>query len=189
MKKRAILWLGLASAALGGCTMFKHASQWESVDKLVAVIHPTSGNPCRGTVWFTQTQGGVKIVADIEGLKPGAKHAIHIHEFGDATSADATSAGSHYNPEKKAHGHPEDENRHAGDFGNLTADSNGKAHYERTDSVISLAGVKNPIVGRSVVVHAGEDKFTQPVGDAGGRIGVGVIGIANPNPAPAPAKK
>lgn len=172
--------LALASASLGGCGMFQHGSQWESVNELVAVVHPTQGNKCHGWVRFTQVDEGVKIVAHIEGLKPNAQHAFHIHDYGDATSPDGESAGSHYNPEKHAHGRPSDENRHAGDLGNLDAGADGTAHHERVDSVITLAGLKNPIVGRSVIIHASEDKFTQPTGDAGGRIGIGVIGIAKP---------
>ena len=190
MFKRAMIVSGamLALPWLVGCNVVHHAGQWESVDRLVAVIHPTEGNQCRGTVWFTQQDDGVKITAQIHGLKPGAQHAIHIHDYGDATSPDGKSAGDHYNPQKMAHGRPEDKHRHAGDFGNLpAADSNGSVRFERMDKVISLVGVKNPIVGRSVVVHAGQDKFVQPTGDAGPRIGVGVIGIAQPKSTAKPA--
>ena len=38
-------------------------------------------------------------------------------------------------------------------------------------------GRKNPIIGRSVVVHANEDTGEQPAGNAGPRIGLGVIGV------------
>jgi superoxide dismutase, Cu-Zn family len=145
------------------------------------------GNKAHGTIWFTQASNGVKITAELHGLTPHAKHAFHVHEYGDATSTDGKSAGDHYNPQKMAHGRPEDENRHAGDFGNLPpADANGSVRYERIDKVISLVGIKNPVIGRSVVVHAGEDKFTGLSGDAGPRIGVGVIGIAQPRPTAQP---
>ena len=158
-----------------------HESQWASVQRLVAVIYPTAGNSCSGTVTFENAPGGgVKITADIAGLTPNAEHAFHIHDFGDARKPDGTGAGSHYNPEGHSHGRPEDPMRHAGDFGNLKVDADGRAHYERVDQVISLVGLQNPILGRAVIVHAGRDKFTQPTGDAGGRIGIGVIGIASP---------
>jgi len=121
-----------------------------------------------------------QVVADIEGLNPGQKHAFHIHQFGDCTSSDGMSAGGHYNPEGHQHGLPEKEMRHAGDLGNLTADNDGKAHYEITVSNISVAGMKNPIIGRGVIVHAKVDDGSQPVGNAGGRIACGVIGVANP---------
>jgi Cu-Zn family superoxide dismutase len=121
----------------------------------------------------------VKVVAHVEGLSPGQKHAIHVHQFGDCSAPDAMSAGGHYNPEGHQHGLPETEKRHAGDLGNLAADSEGKAHYEITVDNISIAGVKNPVIGRAVIVHAKTDDGGQPVGNAGARIACGVIGIAN----------
>jgi Cu-Zn family superoxide dismutase len=147
----------------------------------IAVIHGTTNTTCHGVVHFTQEgEDSVKVVADLEGLNPGQKHAFHIHQFGDCSVADATSAGSHYNPEGHQHGLPDHGQRHAGDLGNVQADSNGKAHYEITVSDITIAGAKNPIVGRGVIVHAKADDGSQPVGNAGGRIGCGVIGLANP---------
>lgn len=184
MNRCAMLSALMAVAMLlGGCKMFDHSDQWASVDRLVAVIQPTEGNKAHGTVWFTQVENGVKVIADIHGLTPNSKHAMHVHDYGDLTGPDGKSAGDHYNPQKMAHGRPEEEHRHAGDLGNLPpADANGSVHYERVDKVISLVGLKNPIIGRSVVIHAGEDKFTGMSGDAGARIGVGVIGIAQPRP-------
>ena len=46
------------------------------------------------------------------------------------------------------------------------------------DTTITISGVKNPVIGRSVVVHANEDTGEQPAGNAGPRIGLGVIGLA-----------
>jgi Cu-Zn family superoxide dismutase len=146
----------------------------------VAVIHPTSGQQCYGIVRFTQTGDSVRVVADLEGLKAGQKHAFHIHQYGDCSSPDGMSAGGHYNPEGHPHGLPDAENRHAGDLGNVQADDQGKAHYEITVNNITIAGTKNPIIGRAVIVHAKVDDGGQPVGNAGARIGCGVIGIANP---------
>ena len=157
-----------------------HTNMWSAVKQAVAVIHETAGNKCHGTVRFTQDGENVKVVANIEGLSPGQKHAFHIHQFGDCSSPDGMSAGGHYNPENHQHGLPEKEMRHAGDLGNLEADSDGKAHLEITVSNISIAGIKNPIIGRGVIVHAKVDDGGQPVGNAGARIGCGVIGVANP---------
>jgi len=65
-----------------------------------------------------------------------------------------------------------------GALGNLVADEEGKAHYERTDSFVSFSG-PHSIIGLAVVFHAGEDDFTsQPSGSAGPRVACGVIGIA-----------
>jgi Cu-Zn family superoxide dismutase len=156
-----------------------HAEGWAAVKQAVAVVHATQGNKCHGTVQFTQDGAKIKVVAHIQGLNPGQKHAIHVHQFGDCSAPDAVSAGGHYNPEGHQHGLPETAMRHAGDLGNLSADNEGKAHYEITVENISIAGVKNPIIGRAVIIHAKPDDGGQPVGNAGARIGCGVIGIAN----------
>lgn len=179
------LVIGLPLVVSTGCDSDEAASprpvaHWTGITKAVAVMHPTAGGEASGQVWFTQEDDGVRIVADIGGLTPNARHAIHIHQFGDASAADGTSAGGHYNPAGNKHGAPDAAERHAGDLGNLHADGAGNAHYDRTDSNISLAGLKNPILGLAVIIHAGEDKFTQPTGGAGARIGIGVIGTAKP---------
>ena len=155
-----------------------HAAAWASVKQAVAVLHSTAGNKCRGTVRFTQDGSAVKVAADIEGLNPGQKHAFHIHQYGDCSAPAGGSAGGHYNPEGHPHGLPDSEKRHAGDLGNLQADSNGKVHYEITVKNVTIAGTKNPIIGRGVIVHASVDDGSQPVGNAGGRIACGVIGVA-----------
>jgi len=150
------------------------------VQQAVAVLHPTAGHTCHGVVRFTQEGDLVKVVADLEGLMPGEKHAFHIHEFGDCSSPDGSSAGGHYNPKGHQHGLPQSPQHHAGDLGNVQADSAGKAHYEITIGYISIMSEKNPILGRAVIVHAKPDDGSQPVGNAGARIACGVIGVANP---------
>ncbi len=155
-----------------------HGAAWESVKELVAVMLPTAGNKCSGVVRFMQDGHKVKIVAELEGLSPNQLHAMHIHEFGDATSSDGTSAGGHYNPEGHDHALPEKDVRHAGDLGNVKANANGEARYEIVVENITLAGMHNPIIGRGVIVHAKPDDGGQPTGNAGGRIACGVIGIA-----------
>ncbi len=145
-------------------------------EKAVCILHPTEGNETKGTITFTRTDSGVKIVADIEGLSEG-KHGFHIHEYGDCSDPEGKSAGGHFDPDNKEHGAPDDEDRHVGDLGNVIAGEDGKAHYERVDNVIELNG-NNSIIGRAIIVHAGEDDLvSQPIGDAGARLACGVIGI------------
>jgi Cu-Zn family superoxide dismutase len=177
MKKIFVLLLAAVIGVLSGATV---RAADGAVNQAIAVLYPTSGSQCHGVVRFTQDGDSVKVVADVEGLTPNQQHAIHIHEYGDASKPDGMSAGGHYNPEKHPHGLPDTENRHAGDLGNLPADADGKAHYEITVNNISVMGDHNPIVGRSVVVHAKMDNGGQPTGNAGGRIACGVIGIASP---------
>ena len=106
--------------------MAHHESMWESVNTAVAVLYPTKGNSASGTLTFTKTgDSSVHIHGTITGLEPNSTHAFHIHEFGDASSADGMSAGGHYNPEHHVHGGPNSPEHHAGDLGNITADGSG----------------------------------------------------------------
>jgi Cu-Zn family superoxide dismutase len=159
------------------------AADAAAVTTAIAVILPTTGNETAGVVTFIATDGGVKVIADVTGLTPG-RHGFHIHEFGDISdSAKAMSTGGHYDPDGTHHhalvdaDRPDAMSHHAGDMGNLVADSAGKAHLEMTLPGVSLVGPANPIVGRAVIIHAKPDDGGQPVGNAGGRVGQGVIGI------------
>ncbi|MDX1672687.1 MAG: superoxide dismutase family protein [Balneolaceae bacterium] len=142
----------------------------------VATIHPTEGNEVSGTVTFTKVEEGVRVQASVEGLEQG-RHGFHIHQFGDCSASDGTSAGGHYNPHDQQHGSPTQDARHVGDMGNLVAGSEGTADMDYVDPLIKLNG-PNSVIGRGVIVHADEDDFeTQPTGAAGARLGCGVIGI------------
>lgn len=150
------------------------------LSKLICYLQATDGNKAAGTVTFTQLDDGkVKVTAEVSGLTPNGKHAIHIHEFGDIGKADGTGTGGHYNPEGHDHGLPGTDKRHAGDFGNLEANADGVATFELVVDNLTLNGGKNPILGRGMIVHAGEDDGGQPTGNAGARITQGVIGVAN----------
>jgi len=155
--------------------------------KLVAIVRPVGSSNVRGSVVFEKVAEGIQVTAKIGGLTPNANHAIHIHEFGDLGSDDATSAGGHFNPEGHPHALPDDSNRHAGDLGNLQADGSGNATLSLVVKNITLDSGKSGILGRAVIVHAKADDGGQPTGNAGDRIGAGVIGIskdAKPEPAP-----
>jgi Cu-Zn family superoxide dismutase len=146
--------------------------------KAIAVLHPTAGNKVSGTVTFTEVADGVQVHAEITGLAPG-NHGFHVHEFGDCSAADATSAGGHFNPTNKPHAGPDATERHVGDMGNVEADASGKATLEYVDHQISLTNDQQSAIGRSVVVHAkADDLKSQPAGDSGARIACGVIGRA-----------
>jgi superoxide dismutase, Cu-Zn family len=152
------------------------AMQGQEPSSAVCVLNPTAGNQAHGVVTFTKQAGGIKIVADLEGMTPG-EHGFHVHEFGDCSAPDGISAGGHYNPDKKAHGGPMDMERHVGDLGKVTAGADGKAHYELMDTMVAFNG-PHSIIGRGVILHAQPDDFkTQPTGNAGARIACGVIGI------------
>ncbi|MEJ2166570.1 MAG: superoxide dismutase family protein [Desulfobacterales bacterium] len=172
-----LIFILAVSTATTLCPALAGESYGAQINKAVAVLHPTRGSNVTGTVYFSRTPNGVQVTADVMGLGPG-KHGFHIHEFGDCTAPDGTSAGGHFNPENRPHAGPEQANRHVGDLGNIEADAGGNAHYVRTDSQLKFDG-PDSIIGRGVIVHAGaDDLVSQPSGNAGPRIACGVIGIA-----------
>lgn len=146
-------------------------------DHGVAVLYPTAGNDVRGVVILQQQGDDVQMAAKIIGLSPG-EHGFHIHQFGDLRASDGTSAGGHYDPAGNPHGGPDDAKHHAGDFGNVTANQEGVAEFKLTATNQKV----HLLLGRAFVVHGGADDLeSQPSGDAGPRVAVGVIGIANPD--------
>lgn len=146
----------------------------------VAVIQPTEGNEVSGTITFMASQAGVRVEGNLSGLSEG-EHGFHVHQYGDCSAGDGTSAGGHYNPTDTEHAGRTDDPRHMGDMGNISANAQGEATVSYVDSVLQLNG-PDSILGRSVIVHAEQDDTaSQPSGDAGARVGCGVIGIGNPN--------
>lgn len=137
-------------------------------------LEPIGESGVEGSLNFRQDGDTVYVTGTITGLEPG-KHGFHVHETGDLSDKQAgKSAGGHFNPTDKPHGKPSDEERHIGDLGNIEANDEGVAEVNIEDTVISLEGPQT-VVGRAIVVHAGEDQFTQPTGDAGARVAFGVI--------------
>ena len=147
------------------------------ITRAVAVIHSTQGNMVTGTVTFQKQSNGTHIHAQLQGLTPG-KHGFHIHELGDCNCADAMCTKEHFNPTNQPHGGLNSKKRHVGDMGNIIADKQGDATLDIVDSIIRLNGPQT-VIGRSIILHADEDDLvSQPSGNAGARIGCGVIGIA-----------
>ena len=143
---------------------------------LAQIKGTAEGSPIQGTAKFEDTKGGLKVTVSLTGV-PGDKHALHIHEFGDCGEA-GKAAGSHFNPENAKHGDALKDAKHAhpGDFGNVTV-KDGNVVLEAVLPKASLIGGKHPVAGRSIVLHEKADDFSQPVGNAGGRIACGVITV------------
>lgn len=160
----------LAAALLVGC-----ATTGSSQPGATAQLQPTAGNTAAGTVSFTQKGDKVLVEADVTGLAPG-EHGFHIHEKGDCSAPDATSAGGHFNPGGHPHGNPANPPHHSGDLPMLVADASGRAKLSvELDSIALGAGASN-IIGRGVIVHQKADDYqTQPTGNSGGRVACGVI--------------
>lgn len=160
------------NAATEGATA--EGANTEEVMTATCTLEPIGESGVEGSLNFKQDGETVMITGTITGLEPG-KHGFHVHESGDLSDKQAgKSAGGHFNPMDKPHGKPSDEQRHIGDLGNIEANEEGVAEVDMEDTVISLNG-PHTIVGRSIVVHEGADQFTQPTGDAGGRVAFGVI--------------
>ena len=113
----------------------------------------------------------------VTGLTPNADHGFHIHQKGDCSAADASSAGDHFNPTAQPHGRIGDAPHHLGDQLNLHSDAGGNATVDAHFSGVSLGtGKDNDVMGRALVVHADPDDYTsQPAGNAGKRVACGVI--------------
>ena len=147
-----------------------------NLPKDMATLQPSSGQTAKGTVHLTDAgDGNVDVQVDLTGVPPGT-HGFHIHEKGDCGNNGA-NAGGHFNPTGMVHGAPDAVSHHAGDFGNVTADTSGEVHTRFTTHSVSLkSGEVNDPVGKAVVLHEkADDLVSQPSGNAGARIACGVI--------------
>ncbi|HRK55567.1 MAG TPA: superoxide dismutase family protein [Cyclobacteriaceae bacterium] len=143
----------------------------------MATMNSASGSTASGTASFTQTgDRTVRMSIQMTGLTPG-EHALHLHEKGDCSAPDATSAGGHWNPGGMQHGKRGVDEYHAGDVINLIADADGNVSWSEEIEGWSIGGDESTnILNKGVIVHEKVDDFvTQPTGAAGGRIACGVI--------------
>lgn len=148
----------------------------------IATLQPRAESEVSGFVTFTGTYGGVEIVAEIAGASPGL-HGIHLHEVGDCSAPDFTSAGGHFNPTDAPHGGPTDADRHAGDFGNIEIGEDGTGRLELASDMLTVDEGDRTVIGRAVILHEGEDDLvSQPSGAAGARLACGVVVPADEEP-------
>ncbi|HEV7732025.1 MAG TPA: superoxide dismutase family protein [Candidatus Binatia bacterium] len=173
-KRRSILALATLLLAVGTA---------RAADQLVAVLAPTQGNTARGIIAFRPEGDGVRVTGIVTGLTPSGKHGFHVHQYGDCTAPDATSAGDHYSPAPTEHGDPTKPPHHAGDLGNIEADDKGSAVVNVLVKGVSTTGDTAPLVGRGLIVHGKADDLTsQPSGNAGPRVACGVLGVTKTTP-------
>ena len=147
-----------------------------------------SSEKVNGTIFFRQLSkyDNVQVNFYLEGPR-NETHAIHIHEFGDTRNG-CDSLGPHFNPMNQTHGSLNyDMPRHVGDLiNNITFNSYGKFIYQYNDNLINLFCNEYSIIGRSIVIHEGEDDLglgkgskreeSLKTGNAGKRICCGIIG-------------
>jgi len=170
--------LGLIAAGCGGSAddAAGSADTATTIRRGMAYIDPKNDSELMGTAIFINEPGQVALQIDIENAPPG-KLAAHIHEVGDCSAPDGSSAGGHWNPTDQAHGKWEDGAFHLGDIGNIVVGVDGKGSLTLTTERWSMGtGEINDVMGKSIIVHIKPDDFTsQPSGAAGTRIGCGVI--------------
>ncbi len=143
---------------------------------MAASFEARSGSSVVGSVRVSRNGRQIRLRATVSGLEPGSEHGFHIHEKGDCSAADASSAGAHFNPTGSAHGRYGAVPHHAGDLPSLIANRQGVARVDALLNGMDWDGGRG-IKGRAIIVHAKPDDFTsQPAGNAGARVACAAIG-------------
>ena len=123
-----------------------------------------------GAVAVERRAGGTSVRVAVQGLTPG-EHGIHLHAVGRCDGPDFQSAGAHWNPDSRQHGHLNPLGAHAGDLPNIIVSANGRGAAN-----FLVRGEPADADGTSLVVHARPDDYrTDPNGNSGDRVGCAVI--------------
>jgi superoxide dismutase, Cu-Zn family len=134
-----------------------------------------------GTLDLSDTKAGLRVTPRLTDLPPG-DHGFHVHANSDCGPAGGPNgqpaagmaAGGHYDPANTGkHLGPQGEG-HKGDMPVLTVEASGKATKAVTVPHLNLADAK----GRSIMIHAGGDNYSDqpaPLGGGGARIACGVV--------------
>jgi len=183
---RNLAFAVLATAVVAGCSSStpktsepQQPTAQSTATHAQANLASASGSLVSGRVEFDPMGDGVHLTGTIGGLQPNSVHGIHVHEKGDCSAADASSAGGHFNPTGTAHGRASSATHHAGDMDNITAGADGTVAINIHLAGVTLGGgAANDIANRALVVHAAADDYTtQPSGNSGARVACGVIRI------------
>jgi superoxide dismutase, Cu-Zn family len=172
---RHLALVALLVPALAGCATM---TQPDTTPNTASAEMKNGTGQAVGTATFTEVPGGVRILLEVKGVPAGTK-GVHIHEVGKCEGPQFTSAGSHFNPDKKQHGSLNPQGAHAGDLPNVVVDGGGVGRMETTTNRIVLGSGASSVFdgdGSALVVHAAPDDFrTDPTGNSGDRIACGVI--------------
>lgn len=195
MTKTHALWLAIPVMAMAACGRSEQTqtpaeagppatpveaptpSGAPPVQSAQVTLVATQGNTASGLLMLTPAADGVQLRGMVQGLSADKEFGFHVHEKGDCSAPDASSAGNHFNPSNESHGDPQGTMHHLGDMPNLKADVKGAAAVELTISGASLGtGQSGDLIGKGVIVHAMPDDYkTQPSGNSGSRIACGVV--------------
>lgn len=175
--QRFALAASAAALALAACTGGPpRAGASAQAPSATAQLEPTQGNQARGRIAFTQLGDKLRVHGEVTGLAPNSEHGFHVHEKGDCSSSDGSSAGGHFNPHGRKHGMAMGEEHHTGDLPSLNADARGVARIDVQITGVRVGSGMDDIVGRGLIVHRDRDDFTtQPTGNAGPRLACAVV--------------
>ena len=165
---RLLCFLFMCSGFFAGIAFAKSAT--------VNLTPTKEGATVSGTVRLEEVPEGLKVNADVKGILPG-KYGFHIHENGSCAD-EGKGAGGHFNPDQASHGLLVKDgfsHAHAGDMGNIEINRDGTGKLEMILPGLSLSEGKYNVSGKAIILHEKEDDFGQPTGNAGDRIGCGVI--------------
>jgi Cu-Zn family superoxide dismutase len=178
MRLLTIASLALVLAACGGDDESVDAGPADAAASASATVQiaPSTGQTVTGTGTFTVAAGAVSVTVTVANATPGL-HGVHIHATGDCGN-DGMNAGDHWNPETMDHGMPGMTPSHLGDMGNMTVAADGTATLTISKPQWTIGdGSTGDVVGKALIVHETDDDFGQPLGNAGARIGCGVIAV------------
>ncbi|HET9159513.1 MAG TPA: superoxide dismutase family protein [Caulobacteraceae bacterium] len=171
MKSKIVMVCALAAAAA------LTANAWAQTPmRVVAGDLNNNSKGFAGRFSMTEAPTGVLITVEVQGLAPGW-HGMHLHEKGDCSAADFTSAGGHMNhpTTKKAHGLLNPGGPDFGDLPNIYVSADGSGKAEAFTTLVKMSDLKDAD-GSAIVIHANKDDHSaQPIGGAGARVACGVI--------------
>lgn len=165
-----LLPLIAAASVLGGCMS---DDDWGGYEGPAVPLVNASGATV-GTVEIQPRSGGTYLRVEVQGM-PMGEHGLHLHAVGKCEGPAFQSAGGHWNPASKQHGHLNPLGAHLGDLPNLDVSANGHGRL-----VFLVNGQVNDADGTSLVVHAKpDDNRTDPSGNSGDRIACAVLSPAH----------
>lgn len=134
-----------------------------------------------GTVVFEDTEDGLLVTPDLSALSPGV-HGFHVHQKGDCGPGEKNgkrvaglAAGGHYDPQHTGkHLGPYRAGGHKGDLPTLVVAADGRATLPLLAPHLTVEDIR----GRSIVVHAKGDNYSDdpaPLGGGGARVACGLV--------------
>lgn len=133
-----------------------------------------------GAITISEGPKGLVFTPQLTDLTPGL-HGFHVHQNPDCSAGmkdgkqvPGLAAGGHYDPAMAGKHEGHEGKGHLGDLPALTVGADGKAVTAVIAPRLKMADVR----GRSLMIHAGGDNYSDqpaPLGGGGARVACGVI--------------